>query len=338
MSLPTPLVPVSTSLDWLSFATTILPQWRQSLEFSGGIFGIQLAQNYFDAAANILPTMPPMIDPFDPLIHGNNDGNRTNRRLTESNYTQQSTFAQTVITAERSFRAGIISALEPHQLTAAIALTPTGATLGAPAVALHSIPAQDIIPALRALAITNAQYLIGSVIDDLSKPFVCTAPDSCDKFVHEFKKLIAVLSANNQTPPPHTLRTCFLAATNANFREVLSPYFAIASSSPNPDVNAYISAFLSAKPLFQEWLVLQTHAPAALSASAVNPVKPAQDTANDRKYYCRTHGHGFHSGAVCIDGKKNPLHKPAATAKNTMGGSTKIVPRNPDWKPTPRQK
>ena len=49
-------------MDWLTFPTAILPQWRQALEFAGGSFGIQIAQNYFDAAANVLPAMPAMIE------------------------------------------------------------------------------------------------------------------------------------------------------------------------------------------------------------------------------------------------------------------------------------
>ena len=119
------LTAVATPMDWLTFPTAILPQWRQSLEFAGGTFGTLLGQNYFDGAANVLPTMPAMLDQFDPAIHANNESNRSTRKLVESNYTLQVSYAATVISAERNFRASIIAAFisiisTPASLTLAV--------------------------------------------------------------------------------------------------------------------------------------------------------------------------------------------------------------------------
>jgi hypothetical protein len=163
------LTAVATPMDWLTFPTAILPQWRQSLEFAGGTFGTLLGQNYFDGAANVLPTMPAMLDQFDPAIHANNESNRSTRKLVESNYTLQVSYAATVISAERNFRASIIAAIADYHLEAAMRLTPTGAsgTFATPSLALHGIPAKDIIPAILQLALANGRGLIGSIITDL---------------------------------------------------------------------------------------------------------------------------------------------------------------------------
>ena len=334
MSLPNTLTPLLTPLDWLSFPTRILPQWRQVLEFTGGIFGLKIAQNYFDDehfgdARNILPTMPELLPPFDLNIHGNNEGNRSNRKLAESNYVFATQHATTVLTAERNFRAGIIAAIEPHQLYAAMELTPTGATFPTPAIAVHSIPAHHIIPALLRLALSNGQHLLKSVIDQLQLPFTCTTVDCADKFVFNFQNLSRILSSNGQTIASFQLRDYFIDATTANFSDLLSPFYAIAASKPSATIDAYIQAFLSAKIALHAWLAVQSHAPTALSATLAKPTKPS------RPHYCWTHGHGFHSGDKC---KSNDItkHKPEATAKNTMGGSTRIAVINPDWKPKPK--
>ena len=324
------LTPLNTQLDWLSFPTAILPQWRQTLEFQGGIFGIQLAENYFDGALNILPIMPPMIEPFDQAVHGNNDGNRTNRKLAESNYALQAGFATIIVNAERNFRAGIIGAIESHHLDAAMALTPTGATFPTPTLALHGIPAPDIIPAILALARSISQNQIGSIIAELSKPFTCTASDSADKFVFQYRRLVSILTSNQQSLAPFQLRDFFLLATNANFEELLRPYYAFTASSPTPDLAAHISAFLSARPAFNRWLEIQTHAPTALAAVAKSTTVAATTR---RPFYCWTHGHGYHQSSDCKIKDSNNGHQTTATKANTMGGTTRIAEFRPTWKP-----
>jgi hypothetical protein len=47
-----------------------------------------------------------------------------------------------------------------------------------------------------------------------------------------------VLSTNQQTICTHQLKDFFLTAVNANFQDLLRPYFAIAASTANPDLNA----------------------------------------------------------------------------------------------------
>ena len=319
------LNPLATQFDWLSFPTSIRPQWRQSLEFAGGIFGIQLAQNYFDGAANVLPTMPQMLEAFDPLVHGNNEGNRNNRKLAESNYLLQTGYATTVITAERNFRAGIIAALEPHQLSAAMALTPTGQNFATPSLAIHAIPAPDIIPAILTLARNNSSEQIRSLITDLQKPFTCTAADSADKFVYQFRLLVNILHANQEPIGPVQLRDFFLTATNANFHDLLLPYYAIAASTPTLD--SHIAAFLSARTAFTRWLDIQTHAPTALAAVAT----PTPTT--KRPMYCWTHGHGYHPSSECTLKDTNKGHQASATKANMMGGSSRIANFRPAWKP-----
>ena len=321
------LTPLLTQLDWLSFATTIQPQWRQTLEFTGGIFGIHLGQNYFDGAANVLPAMPAMIEPFDQAVHGNNEGNRSNRKLAESNYAINTGYATTVLTAERNFRAGIIAALEPHQLSAAMALTPTGATL-TPSIAIHQIPATDIIPAIRALALLNSAQQIGAVITELQSPFTCTANDSIDKFIFNFRRLVNILSANNEAIGPVQLRDFFLTATNANYHDLLVPYYAIAASTPTLD--SHIAAFLTARSAFNHWLEIQAHAPTALAAIAKPALAPPS---TKRPLYCWTHGHGYHAGSDCTLKDSNKGHQTAATKANTMGGNARIAEFRPAWKP-----
>lgn len=332
-TIATPLSPLKSSMDWLSFATTILPQWRQSLEYHGGIFGLELAENYFDAALNVLPVMPLRLEPLNLAVHGVNDPARINRKLVESEYTTQSIFATTVLTANRTFRAGIIGALEPHQLDAAMALTPTGADYPTPELAIQSMPAQHIIPAILALAISNGRPRIGVLIADLSKPFVCTAADSHDQFVYKFRTTTRVLAANNQPVAPYQLLEYFLAATNSNFKDILRPFYAFAANSNPPDLNAHISAFLSARTEFSTWLELQAHAPTALAVIITPTNPPPSATTSKRPAYCWAHGHGYHTGAACNGRDTIAGFKKEATKSNTMGGSARICEFRPNWKP-----
>ena len=323
------LLPLSTPFDWLAFSTATLPQWRQTLEFNGGIFGRLIAQNYFDAATNVLPLMPAMLEPFDRDVHGTNEGNRSNRKLAESNYTLNTGYATTVITTERNFRAGIIAAIEDYQLSAAMALTPTGANFATPALAIHSVPAQDIIPAILALARLNSRQQIQGLITDLQKPFLCSATDSIDKFVFQFRRLVKILEANQETIGPVQLLDFFRNATNANYRDILLPFYAIAASAPGSDLAAHIAAFLNARDAFDSWLELQSHAPTALSAVA-KPTPTAPST--KRPFYCWTHGHGYHSSADCNLKESNKGHQATATKAATMGGNSRIAEFRPAWK------
>jgi hypothetical protein len=280
-----------------------------------------------------------MLDQFDPAIHANNESNRSTRKLVESNYTLQVSYAITVITAERNFRSGIIAAIAEHHLDAAMALTPTGAagTYATSSLALHGIPSKDIIPAILKLALANGRHLLKSVITDLSAPFVCTSADSADKFVFNFRKLSNVLSINQQALAAFQLKDFFIAAATANFQDLLRPYFAIAASAATPDLNAYITAFQNAKPEFQSWLELQAHAPSALAAvaakSVTTPPPTAAASSDKRPLYCWAHGHGYHSSDECnIKDTIAGFHKDA-TKHNRKGGSTRIANFRPNWKP-----
>jgi hypothetical protein len=203
-----------------------------------------------------------------------------------------------------------------------MALIPTRAQYPSPELAIHGIPAKEIIPAFRALALANSRHLYRNINTELSTPFICTAADSADQFIYTFRKLVGVLASNGQPIPDFQLRDYFCDAVNANYRDLLSPYLAYAAANKAvPDWKDYIEAFLSAKPALQDWLTLQSHAPAALAAAAATAtsavVSPTAPAAQPHQHYCWSHGsprNNSHPSHKCPN--PNPGHQNKCTKSN----------------------